>query len=268
MVIDVVIPNYNRTSLLRRAVESVLVQEQIGGIYIVDDGSDEATLIYYEKLLQLSSSIVLLKYSHSGDPGKLRNFGIQNSKAEWVGFLDSDDYWEPGRISEVKECLDHPQLNLYCSNARKIMESSLMPEDLYLPWRSSLRFRLQDLLEENFVITSTVIARRSALLEVGGFPTGKFVKNCEDFATWLRLATLGDCLFDSRATVVYTYSESSYSRNRGLNLDTKAFSDFTHWVWKSAKPIKLKFVIYYLVLRVRTLRFARRMKSTLRVMRP
>jgi len=268
VAIDVVIPNYNRTSLLRRAVESVLAQEHIGVIYIVDDGSNQATSNYYEKILKFSASIVVLKNSHSGDPGKLRNIGIQYSKAEWIGFLDSDDYWEPGRISQLWELLDDSRLILYCSNARKLTENSSKPEDLYLSTRPNPRFQLKDLLEENFVITSSVIARHSALLKVGGFPTGKSVKNCEDFATWLRLTTLGENFFDSKPNVVYNYSESSYSRNQGLKLDSKAFSDFTRWVWKSAKPIRLKFAINYLVFRVRILRFARRTKSTLRVRRP
>ena len=262
MTIDVVIPNYNRTWLLRRAVESVLAQQHIGVIYIVDDGSNEATLNYYLELLKLDSSLVILRNLHSGDPGKLRNLGIQNSKAEWIGFLDSDDYWEPDRINQIRESLDDPQLILYCSNAKKLSEDSLLPVELYHSMRPSKKFRLHDLLVENFIITSTVLARRSALLAAGGFSTGKLVKNCEDFATWLRLAILGDCYFDSRANVVYTYSESSYSRNRGHNLDSKAFSDFIRWVWESEKPISQKFFNINLVIRVRAIRFIRRTKST------
>ena len=261
MAIDVVLPNYNRMSLLRRAVDSVLEQEHIGIIYIVDDGSDSETIEYYEKLLQLSASIVLIRDSHSGDPGKLRYLGIQNSKAEWIAFLDSDDYWEPGRMTQIWESLHDSKLNLYCSNAKIVYENSSTPEGLYLSERPSKRFRLQDLLVENFVITSTAIARRSALLKVGGFPFGKDVKNCEDFAAWLRLSTLQGCLFDSSANVVYTHSKSSYSRNLQEDLDIKAFSDLSRWVWQSKIPRIRQLEIYCHVFRVRVIRYIRGMKT-------
>lgn len=254
-------------SLLRRAVESVLLQEHIGVIYIVDDGSDSETINYYEKLLQLSTSIVLIRDSHSGDPGRLRYLGIQNSEAEWIAFLDSDDYWEPARMTQIWESLNDPKLNLYCSNAKKIFENSSTPEGLYLSERPSKRFRLQDLLVENFVITSTAIVRRSALLKVGGFPFGKDVKNCEDFAAWLRLSTLQGCLFDSSANVVYSYSKSSYSRNLQKDLDIKAFSDLSRWVWKSEISRIRQLEIYCLVFRVRAIRSIRGMKTKIRVAR-
>jgi len=41
-----------------------------------------------------------------------RNKGVDLAKAEWVSFLDSDDYWEPCKLSEVSKVISQPEKNL------------------------------------------------------------------------------------------------------------------------------------------------------------
>lgn len=263
MNIDVVIPNYNRTNLLLRAVNSVISQQYINKVYIVDDGSNQETQKFYSHLTNLDSSIVILKNIHTGDPGKLRNLGIKNSKAEWIGFLDSDDYWELGRIRQILDYLKDSQINFYCSNAKKLHEGTRLLNDLYLSKQEGCTFELRDLLRDNFVITSTVITRRETLLDVGGFASGDQVKNCEDYATWLKIVTLGGTIFDPRPLVNYQYSSSSYSRDIKLNLDRKAFFDFIKWNWKSQVSLSKKLSTNYAVYRTIYLRVAREFRNTI-----
>ncbi len=265
MSMDVVIPNYNRTEYLKRAVLSALSQALVSKIIIVDDGSNQSTIHYYEEILKLSDSIVVLYRPHTGDPGENRNLGVEHSTQDWIAFLDSDDYWEQGRFREIEHTLTNSNIDFYCSNARTEFESGLRTNDIYFPNHPNREFKLRDLMEENIVITSTVIVKRSVLMAAGGFPTGNSVRNCEDFSTWLRIATIGKSFFDSTPRVVYTISESSYSRNRGVNLENKAFLNLVAWTWTSGLSTNQKLTTTIRVFWVITVRLLRQIKMKFRI---
>jgi glycosyltransferase involved in cell wall biosynthesis len=88
--VSVVIPTYNRASLVTRAVTSVLRAIEPGDeIIVVDDGSTDDT----ERVLApFASRIRYLRIRNSG-PGAARNHGIRAATRPLVAFLDSDDEW-------------------------------------------------------------------------------------------------------------------------------------------------------------------------------
>jgi glycosyltransferase involved in cell wall biosynthesis len=96
-LISVIIPTYNRAALLPRAVESVLAQEDVSlELIVVDDGSTDNT---GSVLQNLSHSIRYVRIPHAG-VSAARNRGIREAVANWIAFLDSDDYWLPGKLKK------------------------------------------------------------------------------------------------------------------------------------------------------------------------
>lgn len=99
-LIDIIIPTYNRALVLKRAIDSVLNQSfRDFHLIIVDDGSTDHTqeiLSEYEYNPQLT----LLKKSNAG-VSSARNFGVANSSASWIAFLDSDDEWLPLKLQKA-----------------------------------------------------------------------------------------------------------------------------------------------------------------------
>ena len=88
--ISVVIPTYNRASLLIRAVESTIAAiDSDDEILVVDDGSMDDTA---QALVRFGDQIRYIKIRHGG-AGATRNYGIAAAKHGLVAFLDSDDEW-------------------------------------------------------------------------------------------------------------------------------------------------------------------------------
>jgi len=89
---SVIIPVYNRTEELKRAVKSVLKQSYKNfELIIIDDCSDyniEDTLIDFT-----DSRIKLLVNNKNSGVSYSRNRGIKESRHDLIAFLDSDDEW-------------------------------------------------------------------------------------------------------------------------------------------------------------------------------
>ncbi len=87
---SVVIPTYNRLSLLRKAVDSVLTQSFSDfELIVVDDGSTDGTVNY---LHDLSGQIKVIQQENYG-AGAARNAGAAVASGRYLAFLDSDDLW-------------------------------------------------------------------------------------------------------------------------------------------------------------------------------
>ena len=91
-MIDVIIPIYNSHNTICQTLSSIYLQTYKDRItvYLIDDGSEkdyENELNLYNDLL----NIVYLKLPKNSGPGVARQYGIDNSKNEYIIFLDSDD---------------------------------------------------------------------------------------------------------------------------------------------------------------------------------
>jgi glycosyltransferase involved in cell wall biosynthesis len=103
--VSVIIPSYNRASLLPRAVNSVLAQTLADfELIIVDDASTDNT----ETIVAGFSDprIRYLKHSTNQYAAGARNTGMEEASGEFIAFLDSDDKWLPHKLAEQVAQLD------------------------------------------------------------------------------------------------------------------------------------------------------------------
>jgi glycosyltransferase involved in cell wall biosynthesis len=93
--IAVIIPTYNRSHTLRRALDSVNNQTvRPSEICVVDDGSTDET----EQLLSRHYPQVNYVYQSNAGVSSARNAGVALTKGHWLAFLDSDDEWMPNKL--------------------------------------------------------------------------------------------------------------------------------------------------------------------------
>ncbi|MDO6635780.1 glycosyltransferase family 2 protein [Pseudoalteromonas carrageenovora] len=103
-MISVIIPNYNRTNSLVRAINSILEQDYIGDIeiIIVDDKSPDIlkieTLVKDIKLPS-NMSLYMLRHTENKFASSARNTGIKEAKGDYIALLDSDDCWESNYLT-------------------------------------------------------------------------------------------------------------------------------------------------------------------------
>lgn len=95
--VSVVIPTFNRSDLVIRAVRSVLTQtyDALEVIVVVDgpgDGTPEALAELDDPRVR-----VVVQPERGGAP-RARNSGVTEARAPWTAFLDDDDEWLPNKL--------------------------------------------------------------------------------------------------------------------------------------------------------------------------
>lgn len=92
-MVSIIVPCYNNSDNIRDTIESVLNQSyQKWELICVDDGSSDNTCEIVEEYFRKDSRIRSVKRNRAPKGGSVcRNIGIENSKGEYLIFLDADD---------------------------------------------------------------------------------------------------------------------------------------------------------------------------------
>lgn len=204
--VSVVIPAYNAARFIEDSISSVLSQTYKPlEIIVVDDGSRDETRTIVER----HAKDVRYIYQDNAGPSAARNHGVREARGDWVAFLDSDDYWEPDHLESL---IKHAQLHadvvlVYCG--KKIVDAQGKRLDRF---KNQTQFPsgwiFSELLFANYISScSVVMAKRSILLDVGGFNTD--IKNSEDYHLWLRIAAIAPIIGIPSYTVNYRIHDSN-----------------------------------------------------------
>lgn len=91
-LISVIVPVYNIIPYLPRCVESLRKQTYRNlEILLIDDGSTDDTPALCDRLAEEDARIRVF-HKENGGPSSARNYGLEQARGEYVGFVDSDDY--------------------------------------------------------------------------------------------------------------------------------------------------------------------------------
>lgn len=100
-MISVIIPVYNTAGYLGRCIDSVLRSScQDFELILVNDGSSDSSLEICREYCRSDSRIRLIDQEHQG-VSAARNRGIEESRGEWIVFVDSDDFISPDFFSLI-----------------------------------------------------------------------------------------------------------------------------------------------------------------------
>ena len=101
--ISVIIPAYNRATLIGETLESIFAQTIAPHeIIVVDDGSSDGTA---DVVRALDSKILVFEQENQG-AGAARNFGFQKASGDLIHFMDSDDLISPNTYEAQLETLN------------------------------------------------------------------------------------------------------------------------------------------------------------------
>ncbi|MBF0431712.1 MAG: glycosyltransferase family 2 protein [Fibrobacteria bacterium] len=183
-VISVVIPVYNRAEMVKRAIESVLLQKGVDWeLIVVDDGSTDNTpeeLDQYDK----DDRIHLVRQNHSG-VSAARNRGVQYSTGKYIAFLDSDDEWLPGKLEAQKQFFESSDYQIQQTTEIWIRNGTRVNPPRHLLKKAGHIF--EESLERCMVTPSSVCLTRELFEGYGGFDVE--YPACEDYELWLRITT-------------------------------------------------------------------------------
>lgn len=105
MKLSFVILTFNSQKYLDRVLKSCEFADEI---LIVDSGSSDQTL----NIAQNYKNVQILNQSWLGF-GNMKNFGVTNSKNDWVFCLDSDEIVTKELQNEIIKTLQNPQFQVY-----------------------------------------------------------------------------------------------------------------------------------------------------------
>ena len=190
-LISIIIPTYNHSRYLGRALQSVY--DQTYGNWeaiIVDNHSTDDTPDVVKKFDD--PRVSYLKIHNNGIIAASRNMGINAAKGNWLAFLDSDDWWSADKLETCSKYIDdnldliHHDLDVVYDQPSFFRRHVTCSRQLKSPMLKDL------LIKGNAIVNSTVIVRKKLLTKVGGISEDKNMVASEDYNTWLRIAALTD----------------------------------------------------------------------------
>jgi glycosyltransferase involved in cell wall biosynthesis len=195
-LVSVIIPTFNRRSVLERAICSVLAQTfRDFELIVVDDGSTDGTT----GLLEDFDSRLMRLYQENRGVASSRNLGIKQSRGELVAFLDSDDEWLPEKLSRQVERFDPSRPYFVCHTDEIWMRGEQVVSQKSIHRKQGGRF-FERALERCLISPSSVMLSRTLLDKVGWFDEA--LPAAEDYDLWLRVTASYDVDFVPERLVI------------------------------------------------------------------
>jgi glycosyltransferase involved in cell wall biosynthesis len=202
--VSVLSPTYQHAAFIGDCIRSVLAQTvQDWEMIIVDDGSVDGTPDIAESFND--PRIVVLRQQHEGVAGLGRTYAaaVARAKSPILAILEGDDTWPSTKLEHELPLFNDPAVVLAYGSAGLMDEKGCIYARFWYAPRGTVARNdpvgtiMAALVNVNFIVAVTVMVRRSALEQIGGFiqPSGvPYV----DHPTWLRLATIGTFARSSR----------------------------------------------------------------------
>ena len=173
LTVAVVIPFYNGSSFIHRAVASVQTQTRpVDDVVIVNDGSSAAETAFVEKFAA-ESGIRLVHQANAGQSAA-RNLGASLTVATHLCFLDQDDYFLPTHVEILEAELAgsaNATLDYAYGDADRVDMSGRAVHPRIATTRSlHPKSTLRDFVAEDaFILPSASMISRRLFDSVGGF---------------------------------------------------------------------------------------------------
>lgn len=213
-LVSVIITTYNRPFyMLNKAIKSVLLQTYKNIEVIVVDDNDENMRkeLEIEKNIKVYKKIKYIKNKKNMGPCIARNRGIEESRGEYIAFLDDDDEWDENKIFlQVNELLNcNESFGMVNVGYYRVNDDNDSINTIYPPKikGNGLDFFLE---KGNYIIYPLI--KRECFNKVGTF--NKDLHHSEDYEMWLRILKEYNITFVNKPLAYYHFHNNE---NRTYN---------------------------------------------------
>ena len=182
--VSVIIPAYQAESTIARTLDSVLAQTALPAeVIVIDDGSQDRTREIVGGYVSRDTpcAIRLIDQQNLG-AGAARNRGLLASGCGLVAFLDADDEWLPEKLFRSLSEMEATAADLVSHDYLRTEGGT----SAHIGCAHNFNRRpdpFVDYFLRGYIATSTVVARRQLLLDVGGFDPS--LRAGQDYELWL-----------------------------------------------------------------------------------
>jgi len=184
-LVSIVLPVYNGSQYIEEAIDSILAQLYTNFELIVcNDGSKDNSASIIQSYSD--SRIRFFQQENQGLAATLNNC-ISVSKGKYIARQDQDDISRPDRLAQQVEFLENNKEYGMVGTWAEIWEQRISTARFHKHPSDNLKLKF-DLLFNNPFVHSSVMIRKSALDEVGGYSTDRDRQPPEDYELWSRIA--------------------------------------------------------------------------------
>lgn len=179
--VDIIMAVYNCEKYIKEAIISVKKQSYTNwNLIIIDDKSTDKTLdIIKDTIIEVKQKVKIIKLKEHKGVAKARNIGIEESKSQYIAFLDADDIWDKEKL---KKQIQFMKTNSYNFTYTRFCYKKEKREKIVGIFPKSLNYK--QALKNTFILTSTVMINTKEInKELIKMPDVK----SEDTATWWQI---------------------------------------------------------------------------------
>jgi glycosyltransferase involved in cell wall biosynthesis len=190
--VSVVIPTFNRALDLERCLNA-LVTQTISDfeVLVCDDGSTDNTA----EIVQKFNGLLDIHYDYAtnfGGPARPRNRGIKLARANYIAFLDSDDWWLPTKLEKSLAFLE-AGADLVFHDLWNVTQADQTTFKSRIKSNQPSSSVYESLLCSGVAIpNSSIVVRAAILRSIGDINESKEIVAVEDFDMLLRVAQKTD----------------------------------------------------------------------------
>jgi succinoglycan biosynthesis protein ExoO len=139
--VSVIIAAYNAASFIHRAIESALAQTGVTlEVLVVDDASSDDTPDVLKRLAQDDPRIKVVVSPENRGPAGARNLAFASVSSDWIAVLDSDDSFQPNRLSQMIETAQKQNADIVIDDFQSVHEDGQPLEEAGLSSRKGAGF--------------------------------------------------------------------------------------------------------------------------------
>ena len=209
-LISIVLPVYNGETYLSESIDSIIAQTyQNWELIIVDDCSKDDTDRVVEAYLS-DERIRYLKNEKNSGAALSRNRALREAKGRWIAFLDSDDLWEPEKLTKQIAFMEENGYAFTYTDYMIQLNGTWIPY-VYTGPKVVTRRKMYDYC---YFSTITVMYDRNV---VGLIQIEDLRKN-NDYAMWLQVIEKSNCYRLPECLSYYIKHDGSVSSGSKLKL--------------------------------------------------
>ncbi|HHT22981.1 MAG TPA: glycosyltransferase [Bacteroidales bacterium] len=205
-LVSIISTAYNHEKYIRDCIDSVLCQTYNNWeMIIVDDGSTDNTFSIAQEYAKEDKRIQAFTQQNIGifRLKESYNFALSKAKGKYIAILECDDIWLPKKLEWQIEAMEADEEVVLSWGKVTAVSADLSKDILTIPEirvnqkifnNNPVGFTLTKLLFENFIPALSVVVRKSALEQIGGFLQIENLPTI-DKPTWMQLSLLGKFAF-------------------------------------------------------------------------
>lgn len=187
--VTAIVQVFNRRRYIEQCLQSLIAQTHRDlEILVVDDASTDGTSDLVAEIARRDSRIQHVRFAENRGLRRCRKETLALATAPFVAILDSDDHCHPDRIRSQLAAFEAESELVACGTRYWIQDARGFSFPIL--WGPTKDFEVRwTLLFHNCWVHSSMMFRRSALVEAGGYDD-RFTSG-EDFELYSRMLVLG-----------------------------------------------------------------------------